>query len=637
MRWRDSLATIGLTSALVAVSLYPAVGQKSPQSILPPGFGEPDTPPAKAPPPKGSPPPDRPQRPDRPTPSPSPSPSSTPSRTPAEDVPEIPLVVPTTDTPSGARSGGGSGGGFGGGGDTVDSVLGNTAVAIPEPVEALPEIQRSVDGVGLLASGNGGLSDSAWGDADGRFLNGVMMRMRAPIASRWMSITLRRALLSQTMTPVQIGGADWVATRAWLLVRMGEADNARALVEGVDNGNFTPWLNVVAMQAALATADPAALCGIADSAARTNQEPSWLLARAMCAGLSGEGGTASALVDQARQTKKARGIDVLLAEKVMAVGANTRRAVTVQWDGVAKLNAWRFGLATATGVAIPERLLATAGPQVRAWQARAPLLAPDVRLASADRAATLGVFSNAALVDLYSQVYDQTDGNDRGGTVGAALRTAYVAKDAAARADALKALFASGGDNDLQHYARLILGARAAAAVAPASDAAIADDAVAAMLSTGLDIQAARWASTVTSGTMAWGLLAVSTPKPAFAISSSDVSSFRSTAGSDHSLRAQFLFAGLAGLGRLPAGDLESMAQDYDVPIGRVSSWTRALDQAVIKGQAGTVVLLCGAGMQAIDWQDVPPMHLYKIVGALRSVGLEPEARMIAAEALMRS
>ncbi len=543
---------------------------------------------------------------------------------------EIPLVLPTTGG-STSRPSGGSGA------TSSDDALGNTAVAIPEPFETQPEIQRPVDGVGMLTAGDGGLGETAWGDADGRFLNGVMMRMRAPIASRWMSIVLRRALLSQTITPAQTGGADWVATRAWLLVRMGEADNARALVEGVDSGNHTPWLNVVAMQAALATADPAALCGIAENAARVEPEASWLLARAMCAGLSGEGGTASALVDQARRTKKARGVDVLLAEKVMGVGSNTRRAVTVQWDGVEKLNIWRFGLATATGVAIPERLLATAGPQVRAWQARAPLLAPEARLASADRAATLGVFSNAALVDLYGQVYDNADPGERANTVGATLRNAYAGADGAARADALRALFATATDDGLAHYARLILGARAAAMLAPASGAALVDDAVAAMFSAGLDIQATRWAGAAPSGSLGWGLLAVGAPKPVSGIGSGDVSAFRSAAGTTGALRAQFLFAGLAGLGRLPQGDLEAMAREYEVPIGRATSWTRALDQAVVKRQAATVVLLCGAGLQAADWKDVPPMHLYKIVGALRSVGLEPEARMIAAEALTRS
>jgi hypothetical protein len=73
------------------------------------------------------------------------------------------------------------------------------------------------------------------------------------------------------------------------------------------------------------------------------------------------------------------------------------------------------------------------------------------------------------------------------------------------------------------------------------------------------------------------------------------------------------------------------------VPIGRQNSWTRALDRAVLERQQGTVAVLCAVGMQTNGWAYVPPAHLYRIVNALRRVGLEPEARMIAAEALARS
>jgi hypothetical protein len=611
MRWRASLATVGLTSVLAIGALYPAFGQRSPQSILPPGFGEPDPPAAKAPP--------------KQTPSEKASPERSPSRSNDPDVAEIPLVIPerpTASRPAKPIS-------------DEEAALDNASVAIVEPVtETQPEITRPLQGVGPLAEGDGGFAPTAWGASDGRFLNGVMNRMRAPVASRWMSITLRRALLSRTLAPSNIAPADWVATRAWLLVRMGEADNARALVAGVDSGNYTPWLNTVAMQAALATADPAAMCGFADAAARADKGASWTLARAMCSGLSGEGGTASALVDQARDSKKARGVDVLLVQKVMGVGSNARRSTTVLWDDVQKLNVWRFGLATATGVAIPERLMATAGPQVRAWQARAPLMAPAARASSADWAATLGVFSNAALVDLYGAIYDGSDPSERSGTTADTLRTAYVG-DAAARVSALKTLFGNSGENRLQRYARLILGARASAMVAPDAGGDAADDLVAAMMTAGLDLQAVRWANTVASGGLGWGLLAVGAPRTDRPVSASAVRGF-TTAG-DAELARQFLFAGLAGLGRIAPDEVESLAGDLEVPIGRTSSWTRALAQAVAARETATVVLLCAAGMQTYDWRDVPPSQLFHIIGALRAVGLEPEARMIAAEALTRA
>ena len=500
-----------------------------------------------------------------------------------------------------------------------------------------PQARRSLDQVGLIPAEDGGFGADTFGNADGRYLATLMSRAKAPVASRWASILLRRALLSQSRIPANIKGADWVAHRAWLLVRMGEADNARALVQRVDGDNYTPWLYEATMQAALASADPSAMCGVADAAAAQGSAPAWQLARAMCAGLSGEGGTASGLVAQARSgragERRARGIDVLLAEKVVGAGTNTRRAITIQWDDVEKLTVWRFGLAAATGVPIPAPLFGTVGPQVQAWAARAPLSEPTARTVFAERAATLGVFSSAALVDLYGSIYDAADPADRGGTVANDLRQAY-AGSASGRLAALRTLWKPSGDA-YQSYARSLLTARAAAML-PVDSAASADDAdavVAAMTSAGLDIQAARWSSVVDSGSLGWGIIAVSAPRPVITPSASEIRGF----GGDSKRRGQFFFAGLAGLGRVPQDQVAGVAEALGVPIDRQTSWTRALESAVQTRQRGTVALLCAVGMQTNGWAYVPPDHLYHIVNALRRVGLEPEARMIAAEALTRS
>ena len=607
--------SIALVVGVALAALVPALAQKNPQSILPPGFGEPDPAPSAAPKPVTKPSEDRPAR-----------PTANP-----DDVPELALRPPVQATASNGTE------------DLVsdESDVGdssdNASVAIAPPQDLPPQARRSLDQVGLLAVEDGGFGAGTFGNADGRYLTTMMVRAKAPLASRWASILLRRALVSQSSIPANIDGADWVAHRAWLLVRMGEAENARALVQRVDADNYTPWLYEAAMQASLASADPAAMCGIADNAAAQGPAPAWQLARAMCAGLSGEGGTASSLVSQARGGKsgarRARGIDVLLAEKVVGAGTNTRRAITIQWDDVQKLTAWRFGLAAATGVQIPMPLFGTVGPQVQAWAARAPLSEPGARTGFADRAATLGVFSSAALVDLYGSIYDAADPADRGGTVANDLRAAYSGEPAA-RLTALRKLWSPSGDA-FQPYARQILTARAAAMIP--TDAAVGagdvDALVAAMMSAGLDVQAAGWAKAADSGSLGWAMIAVGAPTPDVTVSAGDVRGF----GDGNDLRRQFFFAGLAGLGRLPRDALDGLVESTAVPIGRQSSWTQALDRAVLARQPGTVALLCAVGMQTNGWAYVPPAHLFRIVDALRRVGLEPEARMIAAEALARS
>src|SRR3546814_9711382 len=65
---------------------------------------------------------------------------------------------------------------------------------------------------------------------------------------------------------------------------------------------------------------------------------------------------ASSFLNQAARRGVARGIDFHLAEKVVGAGFNSRRSVNIEWTGVDKLTAWRFGMATATAVEIPENL-----------------------------------------------------------------------------------------------------------------------------------------------------------------------------------------------------------------------------------------------------------------------------------------
>ena len=144
-------------------------------------------------------------------------------------------------------------------------------------------------------------------------------------------------------------------------------------VAGVDTDGFTPKMVQVAVQSALANADPPALCPIEDGIGK--YEPNIrALVQAMCSSLAGEPDTAAGQIDEARRHGRIGGIDLNLADKVVGAGANTGRAVSIEWDPVDSLTAWRFGLATATGMVPPDRLINSASPQLRAFQARAPLL-----------------------------------------------------------------------------------------------------------------------------------------------------------------------------------------------------------------------------------------------------------------------
>lgn len=601
------------TAAVLAVAA-PLLGQDAPESILPPGFGDPveDTKPA-------------------------------PSRDdgPQDLLPSSGVRSPTTgdtSSQSGSSSSAPSTSGSTGSDATSDEDKkeGDEELAPPVLQDLPPHARRSTANVGVLAVDDGDMGPQAFGVARGAYLEHLMRVTSAPIASRWASITLRRALLSRVDTPSGANGADFAAERAWLLLRMGEADASRLLVQAVDADQYTPWMKTVAMQASLASADPAGICPAAEGHPAAGKDAYWMMARGICSAFAGESALASALVDQVGDRGKTPRIDVLLAEKVVGAAGNSRRSVNILWEDVDRLTAWRFGLASATAVKIPDPLLATTGPHVRAWRARAPLLSATDRLPDAEIAAALGVFSSAALVDHYAQVAQLAEeaGQNASGAVDG-VGQAFGADTPDARVSAMEALWNSAGDDALARYARQIATARAAASLPVSGDHnSQLDGLIASMMSAGLDVQAARWAKQVSSGSLAWGLLAVGSPERMKDISSGAVSGFDT---GESGRRAQFLLAGLAGLGRLDPQTASSVAEDLGVPLGRENVWTKALDRAVAGREPATVALLSAVGLQGTSWASVSPAHLFRVVSALRRVGLEGEARMIAAEALMRS
>ncbi|WP_267432597.1 hypothetical protein [Sphingomonas sp. GM_Shp_1] len=585
-----------------------AAAQDRPESLLPPGFGQPSAPPSPRPTPRGTATP-------RVAPGTAPTPVAvpTPARTPADPVGALieSLSTPTpTPTPSPSA--------------TIDP---RTLAEYELPASA----RRSLALVGPAGPREGALDQRVFAGADGRVAEALMRRLSAPLPSRWTSILLRRTLAAQMITPRGVNGADFAAERAWLLLRMGEAQVARAVVQSVDAGNYTPKLYQVGMNALLASSDPAGLCPLADGGAAVTGLGGYRVAQGMCAALSGEAARGSAIVRQVRRQRIADDFDLKLAEKLMGSSAGGRRAVSLDWTGADRLTVWRFGLATATGLGVPPEYLSYAGPQVRGWLATSPAIAANDRASVIDQAASMGVLSNAALVDFYSALADDDQASRASGAIGNDLRNAYAANDEGQRLSAIRSLW---GDDDRTPYGRLILTARAVARLPVVASDSDSDRLVASMLSAGLDRSAGRWRGAVKQGSDAWAMIELSDPDRQGQVGYDQVTAY---GGNGDALKQRLFFAGMAGLGRLSQGDTERGAEALDVRIGQRNAWTQALDQAVADEQTGMVVLLCAIGMQTNDWRGVPPQALYRIVQALRSVGLDTDARMIAAEAIARA
>lgn len=509
----------------------------------------------------------------------------------------------------------------------------------PAPVEYPGWAKRDPRAVGPLDPERLGLGADPWGASNGPFLSTLMRRMDTPLASRWLHIALRDALLAKVAAPQLANPVDWVAERSWLLLRMGEADAARMLVSGVDTSGFTPKMVQVAVQSALADGDPPALCPIEDGIAQ--YEPNIrVMVQAMCSALAGEADSASTQIDDARRRGRIGGIDLSLAQKVVGA-AGSGRAATIDWGPVDSLSAWRFGLAAATGMVAPDRLMNSASVQLRAFQARLPLLTPQQRLKSALVATGLGVFSSQSLTDLYSAIYDSTDTDELSGTDAWQVRQAFVGKDADTRIGAIRKLLAIGKDG-LEKEAARALAARAATRVEP--DAKLAKDApelVSAMLAGGFDQAASRWIPAVDKmddedADRCWAMIVLGAPNVSD-VGASRLNSFIKRDKSPNRLRSALLVAGLSGLGRISTDSANSLNKRFDLGLGRQSSWTKMIDAAAARGQAGTVLVLTGTGFQTPRFEQLPAGHMYHSIMALQRTGQDFSARMIAAEALSRT
>ena len=357
------------------------------------------------------------------------------------------------------------------------------------------------------------------------------------------------------------------------------------------------------------------------------------MAQSICAAYSGQGARAGSELNRALSRGIAEPIDVLLAQRYAGAAGFGRRAVNLEWEGVEELTPWRFALANAVGAEIPAPLLENPAPYFQRVAATAQMLPLAQRAGGADRAAREGILSSSAYVDLYSEIFSAEAMDDEPARIASRLRAAYVDPDPAARLAAIKDVW-SGTVPD---YGRLVLTAYAAARMPPSDD--FADDAgllIASMLTAGLERDALRWADVVPQGSHGWALLTLARPDASDLVTAGQFDSFADDDPSADRRRSQFLLAGLAGLGRIEDGAIDSLSSDLGADFGRQTKWSRLIDAAAEAGNPTLVAFLAGVGMQGEGWEKMTARHLYHIVAALNRVGLTAEARMIAAEAVAR-
>lgn len=590
MAWASKRA-VGAAVAGVALAaglVLPVAGQDrdAPKSLLPPGF---ETPPA---------------------PAAAPAPLL-PGATPPAEAPAAteapPLLAPGAGEP--------------------------TAAPPPDPFAQRATLPPGAP-IGVLDAASGAVGETAFAGSNGRFLAGLANRIAAPVASRWVAITLGRALLSKVPGPSGIGDGDWVAARAGLLLRLGAVSAARRLVDALPIERYTPATYRAAGAVSLAAADLAGLCPIAATGRALSEDPMWDLAWGMCAAMDGDDITAAGVIDALRARRGAVApFDLRLAQRVVVLAGGAGRAEGLNWAEAEGLTPYQYGVASAAGVTVPADRLAALGPAHAGWVVRNAGIAPAARLALLRQAAITGSMSAEELASAVAALApaDASGGFPAGSRAGR-LRDAFTG----AASDRAAAIAAIAADGDGDPYGALLEAATAAAALKPST--ALADRAdviVAALLAAGNSAAARRWAPVLADAgdavrARAQGLLAIGTGT---AMTASDFRDWRSD--SDAAPRAQaMMLAALSGLGQARGGDWDGLKADAIRPVA--NRWTAAITAAGGRRAVGDVLMLAATGLQG-GWADVPPAHVEAIVAALVACGRSGEARLIAAEAVTRA
>ena len=609
-RWL--MGTAGLALALSSL----AVAQDSPESLLPPGFDKP-------------------------------KPAARPPATPGDG--STPVVQPLP--------GGSSGGSAGGRTSAIRPATLPSGARVPslkelesmspdeldqllglKPKFDMPSaLRRSMKQVGILAEDEGGMPPGSLGRQNAALVGALLGGNKGRLVSRWGHILLRRVLASRLDAPAGMNPADFAGARAALLVRMGEGDAARQMVQDVDAGNYTPALTQAAIDAYQFTGDITGICTVVSVIGGGRKDADWRVLQAICSSFEGSGASAMAQLDRLVGQGGWQQLDVLLAKRYAGAAGKARQTVKIEWEGVQEMTPWRYALSMAVGAAPPAALLNDLPVRYDYVAATAPMAPLVARAKGADRAGAAGILSSAAMVDLYSQIYSQDDINGRFAESADTLRIAYVGETPEARMQAIRALWDGGTDAEAR-YSRQVLTAFAAARVTPSGDHdAVLPDLIAAMLSAGLDQNALRWAPHADLGTVGWGQLVLAAPNRTAPVEGGALDSFYDGDASEGHRKSRFLLAGLAALGRVEANTAGGFADKLGIDLGRQTRWTRLIDQAADVNNRALVVLLAGIGMQGDSWAKMTSVNLYHIISALDRVGLSAEARMIAAEAVARS
>jgi hypothetical protein len=495
-------------------------------------------------------------------------------------------------------------------------------------------VPEDLGGGGTLP-GRFGHGPAAWSRSSGGFATQLMLKIPATTASRYQHVALRRLLLTPAKPPVGADPVKFLNARAHLLLRMGEVEAAKILLNTLPQTAFNRQSYAIAGQAHMAALDLPSACPLAARAIVFSPDAQWPLISGVCSALQGDEGGAALGLDIARQEGKVNRFDLLLAEQMVTALSGGGRGGEIAWPDKGKFTSYRVGGVYSSGQRFPRKALLTAPSVVQSWLARSGAIDSDTRWALAWTATARGVMSATEFSSLWALRGGAMDERARAYRPEGVYQRAFAAPKLSERQSAFTQLLAFGKSEAGRAAMWSLLAAPAANYPLRADQSGFAPNAARAMIMGGRHRDALRWWPVAANSKVApqlWALLLAAHGDKSLPVSQSMADQWADAqSGDGKDQRIKIAFAVLQALGypiKAPLGKNPSLENDGAL-FGKLA------DAAARKAR-GEVVLLAQLALGP-NWAACDASVLYTILRAYRAVGLDAEARMLGAEAMIMS
>ncbi|MEO5337455.1 MAG: hypothetical protein H7841_11260 [Magnetospirillum sp. WYHS-4] len=536
------------------------------------------------------------------------------------------------------------------------------------------------DSGGALSAAQGGFGPTLWEGTKRPFVDALLPGLPLRTGSPALRDPMRRLLLSTARAPEgQALPGSLVSTRIRLLSEMGDLDGMASLLSSLPQQARSEPLQRIESESLLLSGETAKACSHGVGQVQHGNLPYWQKLLIFCQTLAGEKPKAALGAELLRESGHEDPGFYLLLE---AFGAKAPPA----FPGIPNPSALHVAMARAAKVDLPPALAKMAPPLVLRAIARDKDLALDLRALAAERAEATGSLPVQELRDIYAAIpfADEELANplsaaeayakaaeaeakkvaeppakgkippkakepamDAGLKARALLvRAALSQKVASARAEALVAAFARA-EQDGRFAAAARLLEPALNEIPPSAEpAALAPDAVRALMLLGQRERAGAWYRQLKGG--ASGAKAAARLKPMLRLAGMseasdwnphDIDAWWNTAKDDRNVRdrAALLFGLLEGFDNFVPDSfwdrLASGPATTNAAMPHAALWQR-LSVATRYGRLGETVLISLIAIGDDGPAQAHPVVMRQVIAALRAVRLEAEARALAVEAM---